>query len=175
MPEKRVLVAYASKNGSTAEIAEAIGRELRLMGLDEHVLPVEQVEDVVPYDAVILGSAVYAWSWEKDAIKFAQENAEVLRKKPVWLFSSGPLDWSAAEGDVRPVRSARKVASIVAARAHITIGGKLPADTKGFLAKQATKEASPGDFSEYNKIRLWTDEVRKAVMRLPVRTLASAV
>ena len=141
------------------------------MGLDEQVLPVEQVEDVYSYDAVILGSAVYSWSWEKNAIKFAHENAEVLRKKPVWLFSSGPLDWSAAEGDVRPVRSARKIASMVAARAHITFGGKLPADTKGFLARHATKEASRGDFRDFNQIRQWTDEVGKAVIKLPPRTV----
>lgn len=174
MPEKRVLVAYASKNGSTAEIAEAIGRELRLMGVDEHVLPVEQVEDVIPYDAVILGSAVYAWSWEKNAVKFAEENAEVLRKKPVWLFSSGPLDWSAAEGDVRPVRSARKIATLVGARGHITFGGKLPAETKGFLAKYAKKEASRGDFRDFNQIRQWTDGVGKIVIKLPSRTVVAA-
>lgn len=175
MPEKRVLVAYASKNGSTAEIAEAIGRELRLMGMDEHVLPVEQVEDVVPYDAVILGSAVYAWSWEKKAIRFAQENAEILRKKPVWLFSSGPLDWSAAEGETRPVRSARKVASLIAARTHITFGGKLPADTKGHLAKYAKKEASRGDFRDFNQIRQWTDEVGKVISRLPAKAAVAAI
>lgn len=175
MPEKRVLVAYASRNGSTAEIAEAIGRELRLIGIDDQVLSVEEVEDVLRYDAVILGSAVYAWSWEKSALRFVQENAGILKKKPVWLFSSGPLDWSAATGDVKPVRSARKVAATLGARGHTTFGGKLPEETKGFLAKYAKKEASRGDFRDFNQIRQWTDDIGKSIISLPAKTVAVAV
>jgi menaquinone-dependent protoporphyrinogen oxidase len=57
--ETNILVTYASKNGATAEIAEKIGEALRHAGLQADVLPVSGVRDLNPYQAVILGSAVY--------------------------------------------------------------------------------------------------------------------
>jgi menaquinone-dependent protoporphyrinogen oxidase len=86
-----VLVAYATKHGSTEQIAETIGRELRLRGLDADVLSVGEIEDVAPYDAVVLGSAVYVGHWLSNARAFVKEHACKLADRPTWLFSSGPV------------------------------------------------------------------------------------
>ncbi len=59
MNERRVLVAYASERGSTAEIAEAIGERLRRSGIGADVRPAGEVRDLAPYGSVVLGSAVY--------------------------------------------------------------------------------------------------------------------
>src|SRR5690242_11061814 len=91
----RILVAYASKYGSTMEIAQKIGEVLHEAGLKVNVLPVEKVTDITPFDAVVLGSAVYAGSWRKEAVTFLEEYKTLLAKIPVWLFSSGPM----GEGD----------------------------------------------------------------------------
>ncbi len=87
----RVLISAASKHGSTAEIAESIGRVLRSAGLETIVMSPEKVASLGPYDAVVLGSAVYVGRWMDSATAFATRHEIVLKRRPVWLFSSGPL------------------------------------------------------------------------------------
>ena len=87
----RVLVAYGSKRGSTAEIAGWIGDTLRGQGLDTEVADAGSVRDVTDYDAVVLGGALYEGRWHKEARRFARRHAAALSGRPVWLFSSGPL------------------------------------------------------------------------------------
>ena len=64
-----ILVAYATKHGSTAEIAEAIGADLRERGHAVDVTSAHDVHDVSTYDAVVVGSAVYLGHWQKDALQ----------------------------------------------------------------------------------------------------------
>ncbi|MBE0689894.1 MAG: flavodoxin domain-containing protein, partial [Anaerolineae bacterium] len=68
--QNKALIAYASKYGATAEIAERIGQTLRESGLAAEVKPADQVDDVSKYSAVVLGSAVYAGQWRKEAATF---------------------------------------------------------------------------------------------------------
>lgn len=93
--DSQILVAYATKYGATAEIAEKIGQVLRQAGLSADVLPAERVSDLSPYIAVVLGGAVYVGRWRKDAATFLKANEKLLAEKLVWLFSSGPT----GEGD----------------------------------------------------------------------------
>ena len=76
--EKKILVAYASKYGATAEIAEKIGDVLSQAGLQTDVVPADQVRDPAAYMAVILGSAVYIGKWRKEAVKFLKTNENML-------------------------------------------------------------------------------------------------
>ena len=88
----RVLVTAASKYGSTLEIAEAIGARLATDGrVDVTVTPAEDAPDPTGYDAVVVGSAVYAGRWLKPAREWVDANREALQARRVWLFSSGPL------------------------------------------------------------------------------------
>ena len=98
------LVAYCSKRGSTMEIAEWIGADLREAGVDVDVRPANSVKEVAPYDLVILGGALYMGRWHRDARRFARRHARMLRTRPVWLFSSGPLDDSAGRARARDFR-----------------------------------------------------------------------
>ena len=88
----QVLVAYATKYGATAGIAEKIGQILGQAGLHVEVLPVDRVNDLSSYQAVVLGSAAYIGRWRKEAAKFLKSNEKVLADKLVWLFSSGPTE-----------------------------------------------------------------------------------
>ncbi len=88
--EKQVLIAYASKYGSTAEIAERIGEVLIEKCLSVEVTEVNNVHDLSTYRAVILGSAVYIGRWRKDAIRFMKVFEKDLIGKRVWIFSTGP-------------------------------------------------------------------------------------
>jgi menaquinone-dependent protoporphyrinogen oxidase len=86
----RILVAYATKYGATAEIAERIGDRLRLAHLPTDTLSVSSVNDLSPYRAVVLGSAVYIGQWREAAAQFLKNQESALEQRPVWLFSSGP-------------------------------------------------------------------------------------
>jgi menaquinone-dependent protoporphyrinogen oxidase len=88
--QKQVLVAYATKYGGTAEIAERIGQVLEGAGLHTDVMPVSKVGDLAPYGAVVLGSAVYIGQWRREAVRFVKTHEAVLAELPLWLFSSGP-------------------------------------------------------------------------------------
>jgi menaquinone-dependent protoporphyrinogen oxidase len=86
-----VLVVYASKHGSTKEIAERIAGRLREGGLTAEALSVRVVGDVKPYDAVVMGSALYMFHWLGEARSFARRHRAELAARPLWLFSSGPF------------------------------------------------------------------------------------
>jgi menaquinone-dependent protoporphyrinogen oxidase len=86
----KALVAYATKYGATAEIAEKIGQVLADAGISVDVLPVNQVKELDSYGAVVLGSAVYIFRWRKEASRFLKANAKKLAERPLWIFSSGP-------------------------------------------------------------------------------------
>ena len=86
----KVLVASASRHGATTEIADAIGDILRAQGLEVDVREMDAVDTVYPYDAYVLGSAVYIGSWLHSARDFIDEHWELLATRPTWLFSSAP-------------------------------------------------------------------------------------
>lgn len=153
-----VLVAYGSKRGSTKEIAEWIGADLRKERLHVDVRAANTVRDVTPYHVVIIGGALYAGRWHRHARRFARRHARMLRDRPVWLFSSGPLDISAEERNVPPVPSVDRVAKLVDARGHVTFGGRLSADAQGFPAAALAKNKS-GDFRSADQIHAWVADV----------------
>jgi menaquinone-dependent protoporphyrinogen oxidase len=84
----RILVAYASTKGSTKEVAETIGKVLREPGATVDVLPVEHVTDLNPYNAVVIGSAIYQGKWLMQALSFVRANQKKLQQIPVALFST---------------------------------------------------------------------------------------
>ncbi|WP_031077895.1 flavodoxin domain-containing protein [Streptomyces sp. NRRL S-118] len=150
-----VLVTYGTKNGSTAEIAGFIASVLRDEGLDAEVRPPSEVTDVAPYGAVVIGGALYMGRWHRDARRFARQHRQTLRERPVWLFSSGPLDPSASERDIPPVPSARRAQRRTDARDHVTFGGRLEAGARGCMAKAILDEDRGGDFRDLPRIAEW--------------------
>ena len=156
----RILIAYASKHGATAEIARKIGDILTTAGLKADVLPVERVTDLTPFDAVVLGSAVYAGSWCKEAVNFLEDYKGLLSKIPVWLFSSGPL------GESDPVTFIKgwhfpnaqlPIANRIHARDIALFNGAVDMEKLNFLEKQIIKEfnSGTGDFRDWDAITNW--------------------
>ena len=91
MNRPRVLVSVASGHGSTTEIARVIGETIAGHQVDVDMVPPAAVDSIDDYDAVILGSAVYACRWLAPARDFAVRFRGPLAVRPVWLFSSGPV------------------------------------------------------------------------------------
>ena len=86
-----ILVAYASKHGATAGIAERVAEGLLASGQDARALPVANVGNPAACSAFVLGGAVYLGRWRKEAGDFVRQNTALLATCPVWLFCSGPL------------------------------------------------------------------------------------
>ncbi len=82
----RILVTYASANGSTAGVAEAIGRTLAEEGLSVDVQPMQEVHDLTPYRAVVAGSAIHGGQWLPEAMQFVRTHRAVLESKPFAAF-----------------------------------------------------------------------------------------
>lgn len=100
----RVLVVYASKYGSTQGIAQRIAQILNESGQQAAAVSASGAGRVDGYDAYVIGSAAYMSSWLKEASDFVRRNTAVLRSKPVWLFSSGPLGTDKKDAQGRDVR-----------------------------------------------------------------------
>ena len=139
-----ILVTVATKHGSTAEIAEAIGRELEEAGHAVTVATVESVTSVEPFEAVILGSGVYIGHWLAPARAFARAHAEELRARPTWLFSSGPI----GAPPLPKAEDAVDVADLMqqtGAREHRLFGGtRRPAPARVRRACRAARRSRSG-------------------------------
>ena len=136
----RVLVAYGTKHGATAEIAQAIGSTLRAAGLEVDTLSARRVRSLEPYRAVVLGSAVYAGRWRRDALRTLRRPE--LRDRDVWLFSSGPVgetkgDPEQVERLTKPPR-VQRIATDIGAREHVVFGGMVAEDA-GFIRKKMAR------------------------------------
>lgn len=155
----KVLVAAASKHGSTEEIAGAIAEVLGERGLETAVTPPEEVDDVGAFDAVVLGSTVYAGRWMKPARELVERAADDLAARPVWLFSSGPIgDPPKPEED--PVDVA-EIMELTSARDHRVFAGRLERAGLGFGEKAVVSalRAPDGDFRDWNEIRDWATAI----------------
>jgi menaquinone-dependent protoporphyrinogen oxidase len=155
-----VLVAYATKHGSTAGIAEAIAGTLADHEVKAESKRVDTVDDLGPYEVVVLGSAVYAGSWMKDAVWFAERHADALARMPVWLFSSGPLGEEVKDAEEQP-RQLPELRRTIAPRDHRVFFGALDPSVLGFAERMIAKavKAPTGDFRDWDAIRAWAEGI----------------
>jgi len=165
----KVLATYASKYGATREVADRIAATLRGYGMEADVRPAKDKPDVAAYDAVILGSAVFASSWMKEAADFAASNAAPLSERPVWLFSVGlagtqtgrlgRLNWPEPK-QVAPLRET------IHPRDYRFFTGALRARSLDPLKRLFFKLArvTYGDFRDWDAIEAWAHEIAKDLM-----------
>lgn len=153
-----VLVAHASKYGSTREIAEVIATSLREAGLEAVVTSAADVRELAGYGAIVLGSGLYSATWLREANRFLRVHRAALAGLPVWLFSSGPLDRSADFAEIPMTAHVTETIDGLAIRGHRTFGGRLlddaPEVAAGILATHRT-----GDYRDWDAIRRWAREI----------------
>jgi menaquinone-dependent protoporphyrinogen oxidase len=152
-----VLVAYASKHSSTAEIAERIAAAMREAGCAAEARPGSEVDDLSGYAAVVLGSAVYAKRWQRDARTFARRHAAELKDMPVWLFSSGPFGVPEDHPTAPTPSVADKLVKQLGAREHVMFGGRVPPDPGNFVERAMLKSTPPEqrDARDWPAIEAW--------------------
>jgi len=166
--ETRVLVAYATKYGATAGIAEKIGQVLRDAGLTVDVQPAGQAGDPAAYQAVVLGSAVYIGKWRKEAAKYLRDNEQALSQRPVWLFNSGPLgEGNATEqaGELGFPKDLRPIADRIKVRDVAVFFGAVDPEKlnplEGWMFKNV--KSPVGDFRDWDAIAAWAEGIAAAL------------
>lgn len=186
----RILVVYASKYGSTKGIAERIAGTLNQTGQQAVAVRASQAGSLDGYDAFVIGSAAYMFSWMKESVDFVRQNSSLLRGKPVWLFSSGPIGTATVDAQGRDVRETTVPKEIAEFRSsihprdhHVFFGAfdhtKLTLTHRLVYALPAMKDLLiDGDFRDWDEIAGWAKAIAAelADMRAaPVEVTPSAV
>ena len=162
----KMLVVYGSKRGGTAGLAQMVGDALTEHRVDAVVQDARSADAPDGYDAVIVAGALYANRWHRDARQFVRRHADALRERPVWFVSSGPLDRTARTGEIPAVRQVAKLMGRVGARGHMTFGGRLAPDAKGFPASAMAKKHA-GDWRDTDHVQAWIDGVTAELSTRP--------
>ncbi|MGB7536933.1 MAG: flavodoxin domain-containing protein [Anaerolineales bacterium] len=165
--ETRILVAYASRAGSTAGVADAIGHALAEKGVRVDVRPMREITDVKPYAAVIAGSAIQG-GWLPEAIEFVRVHREDLASKPfaaflvcITLAMRGGESYRGGLGKhMEPVRALVQPVGegFFAGRLDL---GRLPAPDRLKMSIPVALGIFPqGDHRDWQKIQTWAEEMR---------------
>jgi menaquinone-dependent protoporphyrinogen oxidase len=154
----RVLITYGSERGGTAGLAYMLKAALAERAVSADVKACANVRNVDEYGAIVVGGAVYMGHWHRDAKRFVRHHEAELRTRPVWLFSSGPLDDSATRSTIPPVRAAAELAARVNAVEHVTFGGRLDPAASGPIAHAIAKTHS-GDWRDQTQVAELADRI----------------
>lgn len=151
----KVLVAVGSKYGSSRAVAKTIATTLEDQGFEVDSQDAADVRSVMPFDAVILGSAVYGGLWRRDASALAKEHRDALRLRDVWTFSVG-MENVVVEG--QPKDEAYGIADAIGAREHKRFAGALDPDKLNIGERALIRALDPplGDFLNFDDVIAWS-------------------
>jgi len=161
---KKLLVAYASKSGSTVDVAKAVGDVLKDNGFEVDILPAKKVKNLDGYDGIVLGTAVRMGKPVGEATRFIKKHGRKIGSKPMALFSVGlamkedtPKSRQDAEGFLSPITDVVKPVSLA------LFGGKLDYSTISpmfrFAFSRMSGDISEGDWRNWDDIRSWAESL----------------
>ena len=162
----RVLIVYASKKGSTREVAQAIADRLEVDGLRTVVQPAFDRVDLSAFDAVVIGGALYMGRWHRDARRFLHRHRQVLATMPVAVYGMGPttMDEHAVAGSLAQLERGLGSVPDVSPFAVTIFGGVLDPARLRFPFNRMP----PSDARDWDAIAAWADEVAGHVRRLDI-------
>ena len=166
----RILIAYATRTGSTAEVADAIAGHLCKAGLSAEARPLGEVTSLDSYSGAILGSAVRYGSWLPEMTKFLSANRDALSAMPVAFFTMHML----ALGD-DPAAVAERAKYTAKARALLTpadeafFEGKIDPARLSFLDRLAVRlvKSPTGDRRDWDRIAAWAGSLASQMRSAP--------
>ena len=166
---KKILITYATKAGSTVEIAAVIGETLSKRGFAVDVKPVSENPSLDGYQAVLMGSAIRMGSWLPEAVDFVRQNQTALNQLPTSIFTVHMLNYR----DDETSRAARQaytapVRELLPSVDEVFLRGKLDYKTLSFFDRMIAKAVAnpndpPGDFRDWNQIRDWSQSIFPAL------------
>jgi len=152
----KVLVAYDTRNGSTADVADAIASRLRESACSVDVVRAREVRDVERYDALVVGAPLYSGRWLTGGHRLLKRVSRLTadRRPQVAVFAlgprvGGPEDWA------RPRTQFER-----ALAKHPTVA---PVSTALFGGADPPRKSPRRDIRDWDAIRTWTDEVARSL------------
>jgi menaquinone-dependent protoporphyrinogen oxidase len=156
----KVLVAYGSKMGGTAGIAERVAETLKGRGHQVTLAPAGKVPRRMAWDAAVVGSGLYAGHWRRDAVRLLKRLARPGEKPArVWLFHSGPIGDEHADDPVALPAKVQALAASLHAEDVVTFGGRVSADAPGFVAKAMVRNNLVGDWRRLDHAEAWANSI----------------
>jgi menaquinone-dependent protoporphyrinogen oxidase len=159
---QKVLIAYATRCGSTVEVAQAVAEELTKRGFAVDVRQAAKVTEIDGYTAVVVGSAVRFGSWMPEAVKFVEQNRAALNNLPTAFFAVHLMNMSDDDAS-RKARLAYldPVRKLVSPKAEAFFPGVGDLSKVSFLERLIGKmvKSPEGDFRDWTKIRAWAQEI----------------
>ncbi|MCA2001034.1 MAG: flavodoxin domain-containing protein [Chloroflexi bacterium] len=158
---KKILITYATRAGSTVEIAAVVGEVLSKRGFFADVKPVSENPALDGYHAVVMGSAIRMGSWLPEAANFVRKNQAALNRLPVALFTVHMLNHKDDEASrAARLAYAAPIRDLLPGAKEVFFRGKLDYQTLSFLDRLIAKavenpENPPGDFRDWDTIRAW--------------------
>ena len=154
-----VLVGYGTKMGGTTAIAEKIGEVLVTAGHDVTVTEASDADLGEGYDAVVIGSALYAGMWRGPAKRLVRAVEKRMPTTPLWLFHSGPLGEAEADERQKFPGWLKHLEGVLDVRDKVTFGGLLQKDSPGMIARSLRKNGMEGDYRDMEAIGAWAEEI----------------
>jgi menaquinone-dependent protoporphyrinogen oxidase len=169
--EPIVLVTYATRYGSTEEVAQAVADTLRDKGVAAEIQPARNVRSLERYGAVVLGAPLYMGRMQKDARRFLAAHRKALTEIPVALFVLGPArkeekDWAGARTQLN--KELAKFPWFSPVRQEI-LGGKFDPMKLGFFFRliPALRKLPATDVRDWTAIKAWASELTTTLMPVP--------
>jgi menaquinone-dependent protoporphyrinogen oxidase len=173
----KILVVYATRYGSTQEVAAAIADTLRDHQLEVSLREARDVRTLEGYDAVILGAPLYVGKWHKDAHQFLRRHESVLMRKPVAIFALGPINDDEQEilgSRVQLDTELKQYSWLKPVATEMFVGKYDPSKFHFFDRLIAHMPASPiyklpaSDHRDWVAIRTWATDLAQTLESMPV-------
>ena len=158
-----ILVAYATRYGSTQEVAEAVAATLRERGIAVDIGPMREVRGLEGYRAVVLGAPLYMFRWHKDALHFLASHRAALTARPVAIFALGPFHADEKEFQAVGEQLEKELAKFpwLTPTAITIFGGKFDPQKLTFPYNliPALKNMPASDARDWTVIRGWANDL----------------
>jgi menaquinone-dependent protoporphyrinogen oxidase len=164
----KILVAYASRAGSTGEVAETIGQMLCEAGAAVDVRLAKEVTDLSPYRAVVVGSGIRVGKWLPEAVEFVENHRETLNRIPIAYFLVCLTLKEDTEENRREVSAyLDPVCKIVQPVDTGLFAGAMDYSKLPFILRLTMKamKSPKGDFRDWEVIRAWADRVHDRLIQ----------
>jgi menaquinone-dependent protoporphyrinogen oxidase len=162
-----ILVAYATRYGSTREVAEVVAESLRDNGLAVDLAPIRDVRSPASYDAVVLGAPLYMFRWHKDARRFLSRHRPALMERSVAIFAPGPVhdphdekEWRDSQAQLDKELANHPWLKPVAVE---IVGGRFDPTRLRFPINVFAGQEPASDIRDWDAIRAWARELAGAL------------